>query len=403
MPHLTGDAVAYLDHAATTALRPEAFAALTEELAQVGNPSSQHSSGRRARRVVEESREAVAAALGVRAGEVVFTSGGTEADNMAVLGAAMVQLAGEGARGGRCHIVSSPTEHKAVLAALKEAEHLGARVTLLPVDRNGVLDMAALDDALAGKLPGGRPTLVSIMWVNNETGVIQPIREIADKCAAADACFHTDAVQALGKLPVNLKDLHCASAVISAHKICGPKGIGAIFARDRKCMKGLVLGGGQQGGIRPGTENVAGAVGFGAAAMLATKEQQEAYCSYKAIRDAIEAGLRERFPDLVVHAAGAERGPNILNVSVPETDSETMLMHLDLAGLACASGSACSTGSVEPSHVLTAMGVPRDLAVAAVRLSVGCLSKIEQVPLVVETFTACVAKVRKLRAVLARA
>jgi len=395
----------YLDHAATTPVRPEVREAMLPYLGDeaFGNPSSSHHFGRAARAGLEAARLQIAEALGVEGREVFFTSGGTEADNMAVLGAAMVQLAGEGARGGRCHIVSSPTEHKAVLAALKEAEHLGARVTMLPVDRNGVLDMPALDDALDGKLPGGRPTLVSIMWVNNETGAIQPIREIADKCAAADACFHTDAVQALGKLPVNLKDLPCASAVISAHKICGPKGIGAIFARDRKCVKGLVLGGGQQGGIRPGTENVAGAVGFGTAAVLAAEEQQQAYRTYQAIRDAIEAGLRERLPDLVVHAAGAERGPNILNVSVPETDSETLLMHLDLAGLACASGSACSTGSVEPSHVLTAMGVPRELAVAAVRLSVGCLSRIEQVPLVVETFTACVAKVRKLRAVLARA
>lgn len=367
-----------------------------------GNPSSGHHFGRAARAGLENARRQIAQALGVQVREVLFTSGGTEADNMGVLGAAMLQLAGEDKRSPRSHILASPTEHKAVLGALKEAGKIGARISSLPVDANGVVDLAALDDALAGSLPGGKPTLVAVMWVNNETGTIQPIRAVAERCAAAGVGFHTDAVQAFGKIPMSLADLPCTSAAISAHKIGGPKGIGAIYVRERKGVKGLVHGGGQQGGLRPGTENVAGAVGFGVAAELAAEEQPETYRRLREIRDAIERALRERVSDLVVHAAGCERGPNILNVSVPDTDSEAMLMHLDLAGLACASGSACSTGSVEPSHVLTAMGVPRELAIAAVRISVGSLSRLDQVPHVADSFAACVSKVRQLRAVLAR-
>ena len=392
----------YLDHAATTPVRREVREAMLPFLGEeaFGNPSSGHHFGRQARAGLEHARAQVAAALGVTVREVLFTSGGTEADNMAVLGAAMLQLAEPN---GQPHLVSSPTEHKSVLAALKEAERLGARVTLLPADGSGVVDLAALDELLAHRATGKSPTLVSIMWVNNETGVIQPIREIAERCAAAGVPFHTDAVQAFGKVPVSLKEVPVASACVSAHKIGGPKGVGAIFIRDRKGVRGMVHGGGQQGGLRPGTENVAGAVGFGVAAELAVQEQPTNHARYQGIRDAIEAAVRVAVPDLVVHGALVPRAPNILNMSAPGVDSEAMLMHLDLAGLACASGSACSTGSVEPSHVLTAMGVPRDLAVAAVRMSVGSLSTMEQVPHIARTFAQCVAKVRQLREALARA
>jgi cysteine desulfurase len=392
----------YLDHAATTPVRREVREAMLPFLGEeaFGNPSSGHHFGRTARAGLEQARAQVATALGVSVREVLFTSGGTEADNMAVLGAAMLQLA---EHNGKPHLVSSPTEHKSVLAALKEAEKIGARVTLLPVDANGVVDLGALDELLAHRATGSSPSLVSIMWVNNETGVIQPVREIAERCAAAGVPFHTDAVQAFGKVPVSLKEVPVASACISAHKVGGPKGVGAIFVRDRKGVKGMVHGGGQQGGLRPGTENVAGAVGFGVAAELAAKEQPTTHGRLKEIRDGLQSAIHAVVPDLVVHGAGAERGPNILNMSAPGVDSEAMLMHLDLAGLACASGSACSTGSVEPSHVLTSMGVPRDLAIAAVRMSVGSLSAMDQVPHVAETFAQCVAKVRQLRAALARA
>ncbi len=393
----------YLDHAATTPVRPEVRDAMLPFLSDeaFGNPSSGHHFGRAARAGLEAARQRVAAALGAQVREVFFTSGGTEADNQAILGCL---IAHHGTDLARAHVVTTPMEHKAILAAAHEAERLGARATMLRVDRDGLVDLDHLAALLAGREPGGVPCVVSIMWVNNETGVIQPVARMAEMCAAAGVAFHTDAVQAFGKLPVNLAGMPGVTmASISAHKIGGPKGIGAIFVRDGKGVHPLLHGGGQQKGLRPGTENVPGAVALGVAADLAAKEQPETRRRLGAIRDATEAALTERTPDVVVHGAGAERAPNILNVSAPDTDSESMLMHLDLAGLACASGSACSTGSVTPSHVLTAMGVPSDIATAAVRMSFGVLSSPEQVPHIAETWTTVVGKVRQLRAALAGA
>jgi len=392
----------YLDHAATTPIRTEVRDAMLPYLTEAfGNPSSGHAFGRAARAGLENARRQVATALGAQSREILFTSGGTEADNQAILGCV---IATHGDRLSGAHIVSSPTEHKAVLGALHEAERLGARVTLLPVDTNGVVDLAELERLLDGKDPNGRPSIVSVMWVNNETGTVQPVPRIASACAAAGVPFHTDAVQAFGKLPVRVDEHPGISLLsVSAHKIGGPKGVGAIFVRERKGIASLLHGGGQQGGLRPGTENVPGAVALGAAAELAAEEQPATAARLAAIRDAVQDALCARVADLVVHVRGAPRGPNILSVSAPDTDSEAMLMHLDLAGLACASGSACSTGSVEPSHVLSAMGVPKELAVAAVRMSFGSLSSPDHVSRIAETYAQVVAKVRRLRAVLARA
>lgn len=391
----------YLDHAATTPVRPEAREAMLPFLGDdaFGNPSSAHGFGRAARAGVDAARERVAAAIGAKAREVLFTSGGTEADNLAVLGLAAAAGAG-GHRWDRVHIVSSPTEHKAVLGALKEAERRGARATFLPVDRNGVVDLAALDDALAGKLLGGRPALVSVMWVNNEVGTIQPIAAIAERCRAAHVPLHVDGVQALGKVPVDLRAVPCDVLAVSAHKVGGPKGVGALVVRGQLGLHPQIHGGSQQRGVRPGTENVLGIVGFGVAAALAASEQPEAAAKLAAIRDALTQALVAGVPDVVVNGGGADRSPAILNVSAPGTDSEAMLMHLDLAGVAAASGSACTTGSVEPSHVLEAMRAPRDLALAAVRFSFGALSTPDQVPAVAERYARVVEKVRGLRAAL---
>jgi len=391
----------YLDHAATTPVRREVLAAMLPFLGDemFGNPSSSHRIGRAARSALEAARERVASAVGAKAREVLFTSGGTEADNLAILGLAAV--AGAGGHGwDRVHLVSSPTEHKAVLGALHEAERRGARVTFLPVGREGVVDLAALDEALAGTLPGARPTLVSVMWVNNEVGTVQPIAAVAARCRAAHVPLHVDGVQALGKVPVDLRAVPCDFLALTAHKVGGPKGVGALVVRGELGPHPQIHGGSQQRGVRPGTENVAGIVGFGAAAELAASEQPASAAKLTALRDALAQALVAAVPDAVIHGQGAERSPAILSISAPGTDSEAMLMHLDLAGVAAASGSACTTGSVRPSHVLEAMGVPRELAVAAVRFSFGALSRPEQVSLVAETYAKVVARARGLRAAL---
>jgi cysteine desulfurase len=385
----------YLDHAATTPVRPEVLEAMLPYLTQevFGNPSSAHRFGRAARAGLEQARREVAQATDAEPNQVIFTSGGTEADNLGIVGAA---LAARDRGGAMCAVVSA-TEHKAILAAAHAVCHLGGREVLLPVDSEGRVDLDALDAALAG-----RPAVVSIMWVNNEVGTVQPVREIARRCEAAGVAFHTDAVQAFGKLPVSLRELPCTLLTISGHKIGAPKGIGALLVRDRKAVEAIIHGGGQQYGIRPGTENVAGAVALGRAAVLAARECAEEAARLGRLRDELARRLAEVVPDIRVNGAGGERAPHVLNVSIAGADSEALLMHLDLAGVAASSGSACSTGSVEPSHVLVAMGVPRDLALGAIRLSLGRESTAGDVDRVVEVMPAVVAKVRKLAGVLGR-
>ncbi len=386
----------YLDHAATTPVRPEVLEAMLPYLTNqaFGNPSSAHRFGRAARAGVEQARREVAQAVGAEPNQVIFTSGGTEADNLGIIGAA---LAARERNGSVCAVVSA-IEHKAVLAAAHAVCHLGGREIVLPVEGTGRVDLEALDAALAE-----RPAVVSIMWVNNEVGVIQPVAEIADRCREAGVVFHTDAVQAFGKVPVSLDALPCTLLTISGHKIGAPKGIGALIVRDRKAIEAIIHGGGQQYGIRPGTENVAGAVALGRAALLAGREQAEEARRLRALREQLAERLRATVQDLTVNGDGPETAPHVLNVSVAGADSEALLMHLDLAGIAASSGSACSTGSVEPSHVLVAMGVPRDLALGAIRFSFGRESTEEDVDRAAEAMPGVVAKVRRLAGVLGRA
>lgn len=385
----------YLDHAATTAVRPEVLEAMLPYLTHqaFGNPSSAHRFGRAARAGLEQARREVAQAVEAEPNQVFFTSGGTEADNLGVVGAA---LAARDRGGAMCAVVSA-IEHKAILAAAHAVCHLGGREVILGVDSNGIVDLEALEQALADC-----PAVVSIMWVNNEVGVVQPVQEVAARCQAAKAFFHTDAVQAFGKLPVSMRDLPCTLLTLSGHKIGAPKGIGALVVRDRKAVEAIIHGGGQQYGIRPGTENVAGAVAMGRAAALAREEQAEEGARLRLLRDDLADRLKTRVPELVVNGETTQRAPHILNVSVAGADSEALLMHLDLAGVAASSGSACSTGAVEPSHVLTAMGVPRELALGAIRFSLGRESTPADVERVAEVMPGVVAKVRRLAGVLGR-
>ncbi len=386
----------YLDNAATTPVRPEVLEAMLPYLGRdaFGNPSSAHRFGRAARAGIEEAKRTIATALDADPGQVIFTSGGTEADNLALIGCA---LAARERGGAPFRVAVSAIEHKAVLGAAHAVTRLGGEEIILPVDGAGAVALDALDAALARGV-----AVVSVMWVNNEVGVVQPVARVAARCRAAGIPLHVDAVQALGKLPVSLAEVDCTLLTISGHKIGAPKGIGALIVRDRHAVEAIIHGGGQQFGIRPGTENVPGIIGLGKAVELATREQADFAARAAALRDELERRVLAVVPDAVVHAAHAPRAPHVSNVSLPGTDSEALLMHLDLAGIACSSGSACSTGAVEPSHVLTAMGVPRELGVAALRFSFGRENTAEDVDTLIAALPKIVDKVRQLSAVLHR-
>ena len=385
----------YLDYAATTPVRTEVGEAMLPFFGGTfGNPSSAHRFGRAARAGLEQARRQVARAVDAEPAQVCFTSGGTEADNLAVVGTALAARA----RGAALRVAVSAIEHKAVLGAAHMVRHLGGAEEVLPVGASGVVDLAAVDDALAR-----RPAVLSVMWVNNETGVIQPVADIGRRCREAGVLFHTDGVQALGNLPIRFSELPCDLLTLSAHKIGGPKGTGALIVRDRGAIEPLIQGGSQQGGLRPGTENIAGAVGFGRAAELAAVEQPEHACRLAGLRERLRERLVAAVPDVVVVAGDSERASHVLNLCVPGADSEALLMHLDLAGVSASSGSACNTGAVEPSHVLLAMGIPRALAVGAIRFSLGRETTADELDRVAEVFPRVVTKVRSLAGVLARA
>jgi cysteine desulfurase len=324
---------------------------------------------------------------------VVFTSGGTEADNLAIIGAALAARD----RGGPFRVAVSATEHKAALAAAHAVTHLGGEEVILPVTASGQVESETLDAALERDI-----AVVSVMWVNNEVGTVQPVAELATRCCEAGVLFHSDAVQAFGKVPVSLRDVNCALLTVSGHKIGASKGVGALIVRDRKAVEAIIHGGGQQFGIRPGTENVPGIIGLGVAARLAAEEQQSLAARLNELRDELERRLVAIVPDALINGWRGARAPHITNVSIPGTDSEALLMHLDLAGIACSSGSACSTGTVEPSHVLTAMGIPRELGVAALRFSFGKDSTADDVEAVAAVLPRIVEKVRSLSTVLHR-
>jgi cysteine desulfurase len=377
----------YLDHAATTPVRTEVFEAMEPFFGpRFGNPSSTHRWGREARAALDEARERVATCLGAHPDEIAFTSGGTEADNLSVLGLWRALRSGS-----RTVVVSSPIEHKAILAAVHQAGREGAEERYARVGPTGVIDRAHYD-----ALVDEQVALVTLMWVNNEIGVVQPVQELCQRAKERGAFFHTDAVQAFGKLEIDARRTPFDLLTISGHKIGAPKGIGAVYIRRGTPLEPMLFGGSQDHGRRPGTENVAAAVGLARAAELAVAEREHEVQRLGAMRDALEAALVARIPDVVVHARGAERAPHILNISVPGTDSDSLLMALDMAGVACSAGSACQSGSVSPSHVLSALGVRDDLASAAVRMSFGSLSTGESVARVAELFPALIAKARRL-------
>jgi cysteine desulfurase len=382
----------YLDHAATTPLRPEVRDAMSPFLDErFGNPSSMHRWGRQARNALEESRERIAAAIGAQRREVVFTGSGTESDNIAILGrwrsaCRSASITGDGKAGA---VVCTAIEHKAVGGASQSAAAEGAQLVLLGVDEHGRVELAAVDEALTVS-----PCVVSVMWANNEVGTLQPVREIGERCRAANVIFHTDAVQAFGKVAVRVDETACDLLSLSAHKIGGPKGIGALYVRETTALLPLLHGGGQERELRPGTENVAAAVGFAMAAELAVAEREAEAARLMQLRTQLEDGIRTLASDVVVNGPPGEgRLPNIVSLTVPGADQEGLLIGLDLEGVAASGASACASGAIKPSHVLVAMGSlgPGD---ASVRLSIGRTTTPEDVAYAVSAFGRVVEQLR---------
>jgi cysteine desulfurase len=363
----------YLDHAATTPMLPEALAAMTEELAHVGNASSLHNAGRRARRVVEESRELIAEAYGARPSEVVFTSGGTEADNLAIKGLYWARRAVDP---GRRRVLASATEHHAVLDSVRWlAEHEDADADWLPVDATGRVSAPALAEAV-DRNPGD-VALISVMWANNEVGTVQPIAELARLAREHQIPFHSDAVQAAGQLPVSLKGTGATALTVTAHKIGGPVGVGALLLAKGVEPVPVLHGGGQERDVRSGTLDVPAIRAFAAAVQLARERSAEEAKRQAALRDDLIAQVRAAVPDAVLN--GAPAGPGRLagnaHFSFPGCEGDALLMLLDARGIACSTGSACTAGVAQPSHVLLAMGADEARARGSLRFSLGHCSE----------------------------
>lgn len=386
----------YLDHAATTPLDPRVLEAMMPYLTSYwGNPSSLYAEAQAARKGLEVARRAISEILGCQPRDLIVTSGGSESDNLALRGAAHAAL-----RRGAGHVVTTAIEHHAVLHAAERLEQEGIRVTYLGVDSEGFIDLTDLEAAVTADT-----ALVSIMYVNNEVGTIEPIAEAVRVVKAKNphAVFHTDAVQATGALEINVDSLGVDLLSLSAHKFYGPKGIGALYVRPRTPMQWQQLGGSQEKNRRAGTENVAGAVGMARALELAYEEFDSRNVLYRSLRDRLLFGVPERVPDVRVtgpspdRAGGLEgRISNNASFCFEFLEGEAVLMALDLAGVAASSGSACTSGSLEPSHVLTAMGIPEDVARGSMRLTVGHDNTLEQVNHVLEILPTIVSRLRSL-------
>lgn len=375
---------AYLDHAATSPLRPEARDAVLRHLDAGGNPSSLHAAGREARRVVEESRESVAESLGCRPSEIVFTSGGTESDNLAVQGLFWAR----NATGDRPRVLVSAVEHDAVLATARwlAARH-GADVQLLPVDEEGRVEVTAVVEALGD---GSDVALVSVMWANNETGVLQPVAEIGEACRAVGVPFHSDAVQALGAVPVDLGTAPVDLLTVTSHKVGGPHGAGVLVARRGLDLTAVLHGGGQERDLRSGTVGVPATAGLAAAFEAAVKAQPDAATHLAHLRDGLVDGLLAAVPGAVVNGGGAERLPGIASVRFGECEGDSLLMLLDARGVEVSTGSACSAGVPQASHVLLAMGLDERVARSTLRFSLGHTSSEADVDAVLDALPAAV-------------
>ncbi len=380
----------YLDHAATTPMLPEAVAALTAQLTSTGNASSLHASGRQARRIVEESRETVARALNCRPGEIVFTSGGTESDNLALKGIYWSRRA-EDPR--RTRILASAIEHHAVLDPLGWlAESEGARIELIPVDRSGRLDLAALREAIERE--PSTVALVSVMWANNEVGTLEPLDDVVAVAGEHGIPVHTDAVQAVGSVPVDFARSGVDALSLSGHKVGGPFGVGALVVRRELAVTALVHGGGQERDIRSGTIDAPAIAGLAAAVELSVKHQPEHAARVSALRDDLVRRVQQVVPDAIYNGCTAQRLPGNAHLTFPGCEGDSLLMLLDARGIECSTGSACSAGVPQPSHVLLAMGFSAQDARGSLRFSLGHTSTAADVDALVEAIAPCVERAR---------
>jgi cysteine desulfurase len=373
----------YLDNNATTPVLPEVLEAMRPYFGEhFGNASSIHHHGQETRAAVERARESVAALLGCRPAEIVFTSGGTEADNLAIFG--LVQPGD--------HVVTSTIEHHAVLNSCKHLQEKGIEVTYIPVDSRCLADPGDIRRAL-------RPNtkLVTIMMANNETGVLQAVNEIGKICADAEVYFHTDAVQAAAKVPIRVNEIGCDLLSISGHKIHAPQGVGALYVKKGTTLEPRFFGGSHERSRRAGTENVPGIVGLGKAAELAMKSfEQHKNCEMAELRDRLEVAILDNVDSADVNGAGASRVPNTSNIYFDYIEGEALVIALDLKGLALSTGAACSSGAIEPSHVLTAMGLRQDRARASIRFSLGKQTTADDVDFAIQLVPASVARLREL-------
>jgi len=377
----------YLDHNATTPLHPAVVDRMTEALREeFGNPSSVHHFGQRAKAAVDEARSAVAALLGAEPPEIVFTSGGTEGDNIAIRGVAEALEAS-----GRRHLIASAIEHEAVLNTLKALARRGWKTTLLAVGESGIVSPEALRAALTDDT-----ALVSVMHANNEIGTMQPIAELARVAHERGALFHTDAVQSAGKIPVDVKAMGVDLLSVSAHKFYGPKGVGAIWIRRGLRLLPPTTGGKQERSRRAGTENVAGIVGMGVAAQVALRKMKDEAARTAALRDRLEEGVVQAVPGTAINGARDARVPNTTNISFDRVEAESLLIALDLEGVAVSTGSACSSGTLEPSHVLKAMGFAPHRTQNSIRFSLGAGNTEADIDHVIAVLPRVVEKLRSL-------
>jgi cysteine desulfurase len=383
----------YLDHNATTPPAAEVVDRMAAALRdQFGNPSSVHHFGQTAKAALDEARSAVAALVGGDPSEIVFTSGGTESDNFAIRGVAEALEAGN-----RRHLIATSIEHEAVLNTFKALARRGWKTTLLPVDQSGIVAPDALREALTDDT-----ALVSVMHANNEIGTIQPVAELARIAKSRGALFHTDAVQSAGKIAVDVKALGVDLLSLSAHKFYGPKGVGALWIRRGVRLQAPMTGGKQERSRRAGTENVAGIVGLGVAAQLARSKMAVEGDRLSALRDQLEEGVLARVMGTAINGARSPRVPNTTNISFDRIEAESLLIALDLAGVAVSTGSACSSGTLEPSHVLKAMGFPAHRTQNSIRFSLGAANTEADIDKVLEVLPGVVDKLRSLTRTVAR-